>query len=178
MTQTNLCTKQKQSQTQRADLWLRDGKDALGMWHSVQLLSPVWLFGTPWTAARQASLYITNSRSLLKLMSTEEVMPFGINRCKLLHIEWINKGPSYSVAQGTIFNILLNGLIPLNGKEYLYMQICIYVNTYTNQCCICEYTTKWKWWNSSWAISNLKRWCHESAALNIYIVNHCKSIKL
>ena len=33
------------------------------------------LFGTPWTAARQASLSITNSRSLLKLMSSESVMP-------------------------------------------------------------------------------------------------------
>ena len=42
---------------------------------SVQLLSHVWLFVTPWTAARQASLSITNSRSLLKLMSIELVMP-------------------------------------------------------------------------------------------------------
>ena len=42
---------------------------------SVQLLSPVRLFVTPWTAARQASLSITNSRSLLKHMSFESVMP-------------------------------------------------------------------------------------------------------
>ena len=35
----------------------------------------VWLFVTRWTAARQASLSITNSRSLLKLMSSELVMP-------------------------------------------------------------------------------------------------------
>ena len=42
---------------------------------SVQLLSCVPLFMTPWTAARQASLSITNSRSLLKLMSIESVMP-------------------------------------------------------------------------------------------------------
>ena len=41
----------------------------------VQSLSRVWLFETPWTAARQASLPITNSRSLLKLMSIESVMP-------------------------------------------------------------------------------------------------------
>ena len=40
----------------------------------VQLLSHVQLFATPWTAARQASLCITNSRSLLKLMSIESVM--------------------------------------------------------------------------------------------------------
>ena len=41
----------------------------------VQWLSPVQLFATPWTAARQASLSITISRSLLKLMSFESVMP-------------------------------------------------------------------------------------------------------
>ena len=39
------------------------------------MLSCVQLFGTPWTAARQASLSITNSWSLLKLMSIESVMP-------------------------------------------------------------------------------------------------------
>ena len=43
--------------------------------HSVQLLSCVRLFATPWTAARQASLSITNSQSFLKLMSIELVMP-------------------------------------------------------------------------------------------------------
>ena len=42
---------------------------------SVQLLSHVRLFATPWTAACQASLSITNSQSLLKLMSIELVMP-------------------------------------------------------------------------------------------------------
>ena len=42
---------------------------------SVQSLSRVRLFPTPWTAACQASLSITNSQSLLKLMSTESVMP-------------------------------------------------------------------------------------------------------
>ena len=40
-----------------------------------QLLCGVWLFWTPWTAACQASLSITNSRSLLKPMSIESVMP-------------------------------------------------------------------------------------------------------
>ena len=42
---------------------------------SVQLLSRVSLFVTPWTTAHQASLSITNSWSLLKLMSIESVMP-------------------------------------------------------------------------------------------------------
>ena len=42
---------------------------------SVQLLSRVWLFAAPWTAARQASLSITNSQILFKLMSVESLMP-------------------------------------------------------------------------------------------------------
>ena len=41
---------------------------------SIQSLSCVWLFATPWTAAHQASLSITNSRSLPKFMSIESVM--------------------------------------------------------------------------------------------------------
>ena len=43
--------------------------------YSVQLLSHVWLFATPWIAARQASLSITHSGSSLKLMCIESVMP-------------------------------------------------------------------------------------------------------
>ena len=42
---------------------------------SVQSLSRVWLFVTPWIAARQVSLSITNSRSSLRLTSIESVMP-------------------------------------------------------------------------------------------------------
>ena len=44
---------------------------------SVQLLSRVRLLVTPWIAARQASLSVTNSRSSLKFMSMESVMPFS-----------------------------------------------------------------------------------------------------
>ena len=42
---------------------------------SVQSLICVWLFATPWTAAHQASLSITNSQSLLKVISIKSVMP-------------------------------------------------------------------------------------------------------
>ena len=49
--------------------------DAKIQFSSVQSLSHVWLFATPWTAAHQATLSITNSRSLFKLMSIESVMP-------------------------------------------------------------------------------------------------------
>ena len=45
------------------------------IYSSVQLLTRVRLLATPWTAARQASLSITNSRSLLKLLSIASVMP-------------------------------------------------------------------------------------------------------
>ena len=45
------------------------------IFNSVQLLSHVWLFATPWTSARQASLSITNSPSLPKLIAIELVMP-------------------------------------------------------------------------------------------------------
>ena len=47
----------------------------LNFWCSVQSLSHVHLFSTPWIAARQASLSITNSRSSPKLMCIELVMP-------------------------------------------------------------------------------------------------------
>ena len=49
--------------------------EALVQFSSVQWLSRVQLFATPWTAACQASLSITNSWNLLKLMSIESVMP-------------------------------------------------------------------------------------------------------
>ena len=57
---------------------LNISKIAHFLWYkfsSVQSLSHVWLFATPWTAAHQASLSITNSWKLLKLMSFESVMP-------------------------------------------------------------------------------------------------------
>ena len=59
------------------DEWIRQ------CFSSVQSLSHVWPFTTLWTAARQASLSITNSQSSLKLMSIELVMPS--NRLILCH---------------------------------------------------------------------------------------------
>ena len=51
------------------------GRGTFVEFSSVQSLSHVQCFATPWTAARQASLFITNSQSFLKLMSLESVMP-------------------------------------------------------------------------------------------------------
>ena len=59
------------------DRWVREGHGLLlyiSQFSSVQSLSHIRLFVTPWIAARQASLSITNSRSSLKLMSIESVM--------------------------------------------------------------------------------------------------------
>ena len=50
---------------------------ALKQFSSVQSLSHIRLFATLWTTVCQASLSITNSQILLKLMSTESVMPFN-----------------------------------------------------------------------------------------------------
>ena len=54
---------------------LGEGSTALWLFSSVQLLHCIQFFATSWTAACQASLSITNSQSLHKLMSIESVMP-------------------------------------------------------------------------------------------------------
>ena len=62
---------------ERGTLWPREpGGTGLGV--VLQSLSRVQLSATPWTAARQASLSITNSRSLLKLKAIESVMGLEI----------------------------------------------------------------------------------------------------
>ena len=66
------------SYRQIVEWWLTDSKILAELkvrFSSVQLLSHVQLLVTPWTTAHQVSLSITNSRSLLKLMSIELVMP-------------------------------------------------------------------------------------------------------
>ena len=113
---------------------------------SVQALSHVWLFATPCTAARQASLSITNSQSLLKLMSIESVMPSNhlilyhpllllpsfipstrvFSNESVLHIRW-PKYWSFSISSCNEYSRLINliqswsplgltGLIPLQSK--------------------------------------------------------------
>ena len=70
-------------------IWPLPASPTLLLGHSsVQLLSRVQLFATPWTAARQASLSITNSWSLLRLVSIKLVMPSNhfIPCCPLLQL--------------------------------------------------------------------------------------------
>ena len=116
----------------------------------VQLLSRVWLFLTPWTAAREASLSITNSQSILKLMSIESVMPSNhlVLCCSLLlpsifpsirvfsnesvfHIRWQNFwGFSFSISPSNDYSGLISfrmdwlvGLLAVQWtlKTYVYL---------------------------------------------------------
>ena len=64
------------------------------LFSSVQALSRVRLFATPWPAARQASLSITNSQHLLKLVSIESVMPSSH-----LHPLSSPSAPAFSLSQ-------------------------------------------------------------------------------
>ena len=65
------------SSSGRHSVWHKPswGKSPFSSFSSVMSLNRIRLFVTPWTAARQTSLSITNSQSLLKLMSIESVMP-------------------------------------------------------------------------------------------------------
>ena len=63
-----------EAKLERTRQWAEGGRTLNRLFSSVQSLSHVQLFATPWTAAHQASLSITNSWSLLKLMPIESVM--------------------------------------------------------------------------------------------------------
>ena len=110
---------------------------------SVRSFICVWLFVTPWTAAHQTSLSITNSRSLLKLMSIESVMLSNhlilyrpplllpsifpsirvFSNESILHIRWPKTGASASasVLSKNIkdwFPLRLTGWISLQSKGF------------------------------------------------------------
>ena len=70
----NLFTKQRLTDIENKPM-VTKGEREEELFSSVQSLSRVQLFAIPWTAARQASLSVTNSRSLLQLMSIESMMP-------------------------------------------------------------------------------------------------------
>ena len=94
---------------------------------SVQSLSRVRLFATPWTAARQASLSITNSRSLLKLMSIELVMPSShliLCRSLLLLLQSFPAPGSFPMSQlfawgGQNIGVsVLASVLPMNTQDW------------------------------------------------------------
>ena len=75
LSKVSLDTKFSALDDKQAQFLKQDARPLILEFSSVQSLSHVQLFVTPWTAARQASLSITNSRSLPKPMSIESVMP-------------------------------------------------------------------------------------------------------
>ena len=107
---------------------------------SVQLLSRVQLFATPWTAALQASLSITNSWSLLRLMSIKSMMPSNhlilchphhilpsvfpnirvFSNESVLHISW----PKYWSFSFSSIHIPMNmqDWFPLELNGWIYLQ--------------------------------------------------------
>ena len=106
---------------------------------SVQLLSHVWLFATPWTAALQGPLSITNSWSLFKLMSIESVMPSNhhilchpllllpsiipsirvFSNKSVLHIRW----PKYwSFASTSVLPMNIQDWFPLGWTGWISLQ--------------------------------------------------------
>ena len=101
---------------------------SLGCFSSVQSLSHVWLFASPWTAARQASLSITNSKNLLKLMSIELVMPS--NHLMLCHplllpsilsqhqsiFQWVSS--SHQVAKGLQHQFQHQSVLPMSNQDW------------------------------------------------------------
>ena len=106
---------------------LSERTEYIHQFSSVQSLSSVWLFATQWTAACQASLSITNSQSLLKLISIELVMPSNhlILCCPLLLLPSIfpsirafpvsqffaSGGPSIGVSPST-------SVLPMNIRDW------------------------------------------------------------
>ena len=68
----------------------------VSIFSSVQSLSRVWLFATPWITACQASLSITNSRSSLKLMSIESMMPSDSKFYQIFFLNLLTWLPGFS----------------------------------------------------------------------------------
>ena len=91
------------------------------LFSSVQLLSRVWLFVTPWTAAHQASQSITNSRSLLKLMSIKSVMPSNhVILCRpLLLLPSIFPVSQLFTSGGQSIGVLAStSVLPMNTQDW------------------------------------------------------------
>ena len=123
---------------------------------SVQSLSRVRLLATPWTAAHQASLSITNSRSLSKFMSIESVMPSNhlilchpllllpsifasirvFSNESVLPIRWPKYWSfSFSITHSNEYSGLLN--IPCCYQGEKHWEILLSVHTWGNQDCGC-----------------------------------------
>ena len=104
---------------------------------SVQSLGRVRLFATPWTAACQASLSITDSRSLFKLMSIEPVMPSNhlILCCPLFFQPSIF--PSISVfSNESALRIRCQSIGVSASNSFNYMHLCQQSDVCSLMCCL------------------------------------------
>ena len=133
---------------------------------SIQLLSCVRLFATPWTAARQTSLSITSSQSLLRLMSIKLVMPSNhLILCRpllllpsvfpsirvffnesALHIRW----PKYwsfgfSISPSNEYSMNIQDWFPLGWTGWISLE-----NRMANHFSILALRTPWTVWKG-WA---------------------------
>ena len=104
----------------------------ISQFSSLQSLSCVQLFVTPWTSARQASLSITNSQRLLKLMSTESVMPsnhppsssLGPHSLQLTRLLCPCDSPGLNTGVGCY--ALLHGIFPTQGLNLHLLCSCLH----------------------------------------------------
>ena len=135
------------------DQIVQSSKFAFRQISSVQLSSPVWLFATQWTAARQASLSITNPWSLLKLMSIKSMMPLNplilcnpllllpsifpsirvFSNESVLRMRWPKYWIfSYIIMTVTVFLALIWGeRLGVNNLILLYSRMSFYISIHT-----------------------------------------------
>ena len=150
---------------------------------SVPLLSHVWLLATPWTAACQASLSFINSRSLLKLMSIELVMPFNhLILCRPLLLPpsifpsifqgsfqmsqvFTSDGQSIGVsASASVFPMNIRGWFPLVWTGWIFLLSKwlsrVFSNTTVQKHQL--FSTQLSLWSNSnihsWLLEKLKLW--------------------
>ena len=129
--------------------FLSPGTVIYGIFSSVQSLSHVRLFATPWATACQASLSITNSQSLLKLMSIESVIPSNhlILSCSLLltpsifpsirvfskesvlPIRWPSIGAS---ASASVLPMNIQDWFPLGLTGWISLQFKVLLRVFSN----------------------------------------------
>ena len=129
---------------------------------SVQSLNHVQLFATPWTAARQASLSITNSQSFLKVMSIESVMPSNPHiLCHPLssHLQslpatgsfpmnqfFTSGGQSIGVsASASVLPMTIQDWFPSGWTGWISLQL---IKRNTPTCCISESNLTFTFYNS------------------------------
>ena len=95
------------------------------MFSSVQLLSCVWLFVTPWTAAPQASLSITKSGRLLKLMYLELVLPSNQISSLVVpftYLKFFSASRSFQMSQFTVSVPASASILPMNIQEWFPLE--------------------------------------------------------